>query len=391
MQYTEQLRQQIFDWTNDFSDITEEDVLEFLSTEESFLNFGELLTEFISDRMQNANVSPKEYLKKRADDQEIYFNKNTLNNWFSGKRPKKGDQSREHMYKIAFALHLSVDDTAELFQKVYYDKPFNMRSIREFLYYYSLKNSYSYAHADSLVQQAEESIAAGQETTIMTQLLITKAQEAEDDSAILEYIRQHPHNFQISSRSAISIKNELVRQILPDENEAALLKLGHTTESDVCSYIGKEISHIGDDMLAEYKNKSFSSISTMIDIIVGIDMVKTSDEIGKGLLRNTSLLAEIKNRFPSKHSFSTDNLPFEEMRKLIILLYSYRCWFDKQYHQRGWSLEEYIEELNAVLFDASLPTLYIGNPYDWMFMYCTMCEYPLDAFREIMAEALIPE
>jgi len=50
----------------------------------------------------------------------------------------------------------------------------------------------------------------------------------------------------------------------------------------------------------------------------------------------------------------------------------------------------FIEGLNDVLFKCGFSPLYAGNPYDWLFLYCSACtteDYtPLDRFRGIMAQ-----
>ena len=51
-------------------------------------------------------------------------------------------------------------------------------------------------------------------------------------------------------------------------------------------------------------------------------------------------------------------------------------------------LDDYIAEMNAVLNECGFSELYMGNPFDWMFLYCTLEDNPLDTFRGLLAEAL---
>ena len=44
--------------------------------------------------------------------------------------------------------------------------------------------------------------------------------------------------------------------------------------------------------------------------------------------------------------------------------------------------------MNAVLNECGFSELYMGNPFDWMFLYCTLEDNPLDTFRGLLAEAL---
>lgn len=126
----------------------------------------------------------------------------------------------------------------------------------------------------------------------------------------------------------------------------------------------------------------------MLTIIEGGDLVKTRNEQKKSVFRNANLPQEIKNRFPTKHTFTSVDPTFEELRKMVILLYSYILWFKIQYENENLDLDEYIERMNDILYDSGLQTLYYGNPYDWLFLYCTLSEMPLDVFRGIMTDAV---
>ena len=50
--------------------------------------------------------------------------------------------------------------------------------------------------------------------------------------------------------------------------------------------------------------------------------------------------------------------------------------------------DDYISQLDALLSETNLPLLYYGNPFDWLFMYCTATAQPLDTFQGILAEVL---
>ena len=81
---------------------------------------------------------------------------------------------------------------------------------------------------------------------------------------------------------------------------------------------------------------------------------------------------------------------YEEIRKIIILLYSYSVWYRVQYKGELYDFDEYVDDLNNVLFESNMPTLYAGNPFDWLFMACSAADRPLDMFRGILSEA-VPE
>ena len=54
-------------------------------------------------------------------------------------------------------------------------------------------------------------------------------------------------------------------------------------------------------------------------------------------------------------------------------------------------VQNYTEQLNALLNECGFSPLYYGNPYDWMFLYCTLSDAPLDVFRGMILEVLSEE
>lgn len=83
--------------------------------------------------------------------------------------------------------------------------------------------------------------------------------------------------------------------------------------------------------------------------------------------------------------------------KLIILLGSYKFWIElendiEEVYKKDKTevLEDYQYEIDDLLSSANLPLLYVGNAYDWMFLYCTVLykdSSPIEEFRDIMANA----
>jgi hypothetical protein len=51
-------------------------------------------------------------------------------------------------------------------------------------------------------------------------------------------------------------------------------------------------------------------------------------------------------------------------------------------------LDDYLAPLDALLFECGFSQMYPGNPYDWVFLFCSINSRPLDVFRGLMAEVL---
>ena len=143
----------------------------------------------------------------------------------------------------------------------------------------------------------------------------------------------------------------------------------------------------------EYKNRSGDSVNFLYSVITN---QASNDEHGtRTSFRNALLPKEIKQNFPQPSVFAEANPSYEEVRKLIILLFSYTAWYRMQFgkseYDKNYEYDVYYDELNNILFEANMPMLYAGNPYDWLFMRCAAEDNPLDAFRGILGEALSEE
>ena len=132
--------------------------------------------------------------------------------------------------------------------------------------------------------------------------------------------------------------------------------------------------------------KNTDSINFMYEIITGQSV--TGEKGTKTIFKNAELPKEIKINFPEAATFSKKEPNYDELRKMLIVLFSYWFWYNIQVKEETADIDDYTEQLNDLLFRAGLPAVYPGNPLDWMFCYCTLQDYPLDTFRTIIADVL---
>ncbi|MBQ8932672.1 MAG: hypothetical protein IJ061_00125 [Lachnospiraceae bacterium] len=400
MSYTENLEAQMFDlWGFDDEDETTEEVIKFLNQTDSFRSFGDGLKAVIRAKMpQDSQCSEKEFFITSAENRGIYFNRNTVNNWFAGKKPKKGSQSRKHMYLISFALDLDVKETISLFEKVYYEKGFYLRRIDEFVYYYCISRHLSIEHADRILNQITGESDNWKDVTLYTRQIQEELKDLTEEADVIDYINNHPHNFSMNNVTANKILDELLKEIRVTKEEKELY------QNDCIDYRNPKISYVMREIsLLSYstglndtdsgvvgKYKSITSIETMLDVITrGLTRGSAEEFSGKSIFKDSVFPQEISSRFPTKQSFSKKDSTFEELRKSIILLYSYKKWFDKQYLEIDCDIDDYRDEMNHLLFESGMPPLYAGNPFDWLFLYCTLNDRPLDLFRSVLEQGAI--
>lgn len=410
MEYTQKHEQMMFEMKLKEQDeeIYEEDILAYLDDKNVFMHFGDGLRRIIRKKIPEGYEGDEcTYLKDMAMEQNISFNRNTLKGWFDGKAPKKGDKDRERMFLICFSLRLNIEETAELFQKVYCDRTFNLRNYKEFIYFCCINNGWTYEHAAGLIEQIEFSQESS-DFTIYTQMMHGTAKELKCDQDIVKYVVENKHNFDIRNRTARRKLDELLGEVQGRKEEPERLKNGEI--NDQCSYIAQEcfknpmiwneIKNWDDCMNLSFNEKdtkekhtktSFFSISTMVNIIYGIDMVRARTEMEHSLIKNSNLPQAVKGRFPLSQTFSKKEPTSEEYRKMIILLYSYKFWILKSYSGMDIGFDEYRDGLDDILYEAYLQKLYIGNPFDWLFMYCTISDDSLSLFRTLIGEGLLTE
>lgn len=152
MDYTQQREDLI--WNVDSDGDEYQNVLRVLN--EDFRTFGESVTALMEKKASHEIERPIEYLRECCEHTGVPLedigSAGTLRNWFSGKiRPKKGEDSREKMFALAFALRLSIPETSELFHKAYLDRAFNQRNYRELIYYFCIGRGLSYGAVCRLV------------------------------------------------------------------------------------------------------------------------------------------------------------------------------------------------------------------------------------------------
>lgn len=160
--YTEQMEDALWQkWSEYDTDAECTSTIEFLNAEDGFRSFGEGLVALMQKKDQSMDIERGiTYLtaccRKNGVDEHEIGSKNTLKSWFrGGPRPKKGEDSRDAMFALAFALRFTPDETAELFHKVYLDRAFNFRNEKELIYYFCLANEKTWANAKRLIASIE--------------------------------------------------------------------------------------------------------------------------------------------------------------------------------------------------------------------------------------------
>lgn len=270
------------------------------------------------------------------------------------------------MFRIAFALELSTDETARLFRNALLDRAYNPRDYKEVIYYYCIKNAKEYQYAEKLIKlvhfQEEPT-----DVTIYTNNLILNLEEIHDDLELIEFININKHNFEMSN---IAAKKE-VKKLLEDAKGVANKERAKIESSSNYTY-----------------NKNKDSMNFLYETITACGVTGTGGT--RTIFKNAELPKEIKSSFPQPYIFAKENPTFEELRKEIILLFSYIFWInaDEQIDNASDIFDYYKDELDSLLYSVGFVPLYYGNPYDWLFLRCAFSERPIELFRDILGKVL---
>ena len=382
-----------------------------------FRTFGEGLRAIMKEKLNNDIEDPIKTLKNACQKAnvpitDIASKDETLTKWFGKRtkdgtwktgslRPKKSDDSRRRMFAFAFAMELSVEQTARLFHNVYLDRAFNCRDYKELIYYYCLDRHLSYADARALISCVsldDTSIPA--DKTVWTKQLEREALQSENTNDLLQYIYEHHHNFALKTQKAKAVMLELKKQasLIVSEQYVSIRekaagkkpkkrpkgKAG--TEAEVET---EEISPEYDDLLNSITyRKQITSNSNIYSVILDYkeDCKKWTTTLS---FKTSDFPKEFSSNFPQIKTMNGSANTFEELRKWIVLLASY-CFWEREKDICGF-YDKYEAEVNNYLREANLPELYYGHPFDWLFLFCSSTDQPLENFRAILHETIIDE
>ena len=375
--YTEQMEEALWQkWSDYDTDAEYASTIEFLNAEYGFRSFGDGLVALMQKKdpsmdTEKAIANLTACCKKNGVELSEIGSTNTLKSWFKGgPRPKKGEYSRDAMFALAFALEFSPDEAAELFHKVYLDRAFNFRNEKELVYYFCLANEKTWADAKRIISTIEHD-ADVYDATLHTAAIQTDVDKFSNESELLAYIKTHRHNME---QNNVTAKKQLDR-LLDQAKKYAV------EEADLPEHEGQ--------FDGSWKNEKTVSVNFMYALIT--DTTPSAKKGTTTVFKNARLPKEIKNRFPEAGSFSEKEPTYESIRKMIVMLFSYTFWYHVQWKQKDFDIEDYTEQLNALLNECGFSSLYYGNPYDWMFLYCTLSDAPLDVFRGMVSEVLNEE
>jgi hypothetical protein len=388
--YTEELYESIpeivrRDIENDYED---KEILEKINDPDFIRLFHKRLLSFYNNILGadfTADEAAKDLLRRANQKNISLLKRGTVNNWFSGSRtPDYGDDDRKRLFAVAFALELDVDQTARLFHKVFLDISFKIRSPREFIYLHCIYNKKPLSAAADLISRLDgfDGNETLNEQTEQTRFLLSFAVGDTDGNNLLDFIKTHPKNFSLSNTAAKKQLKTILDRLTGSADKPGL---AHQ------EYERRRLEKSDDkDDKDGFDGRTPASDDFLLYMIMDMDFAQRGNaDITP--IRDIFSRKEIYNQFPDKQTFSMPHPSSYVLRKEIILLKFYEYWVNNFLTgNKSGSYDGFVSHLNDILEnECGLSPLYLGNPYDWLFLYCSACgdEYytPLDRVRGMMA------
>lgn len=350
-----------------------------------FRSFNEAMDVFITEHgyMENIdNVENKStFIRDKFKKASIKVPRG-IKEWFTNHKRIERDTA----FQICFAFDLNIEQTNDFFRKVYFGRSFDCHTINEAIYYYCMSNNLHYNDALELIKESpKDSKCKFDENNkvLYTGTIIEQIKLFTDKNDLLSYFNTNIEQFGFNNATAAKYIKDIWNKI---------------SEIDGLAY--QESCLLTDNNEEKtWKNQSIWNIYIQI---LGLDkeMVcnKKYDRSLKHILSDNALLHPIAEAsFPDREGINSilngKHVSYERVRKILILLLFYKYWIELAIKNnapllsaKNGDAERCIANINNYLLSSGYSELYIGDPYDWIFLWAIEDDYPLSTFRFYMNE-----
>lgn len=366
-------------------------IAELLQVVQLFRPFSDAITEFISERDFDGDftdVDAKVKYIKTAFEKANMTPPRELREWFTAGQPIKRDTA----FLICFAFGLDGGETDEFFRRYYAkERSFNCHQVQEAVYYFCLNNGLSYAEAldiQTRVPLSKRSQKSGD--VVYTGSIIAELNDLETKEELVTYLTENIDKFSDSNVTAY----ERIRRLwaLAAGNGGLLMQER------------EKLPSILDDAATGEKSKLRSGNTGVKPWDAYLAILQLDKDDVKQLKAERSIRPILKklhddaqDSFPDRQGIDKilrgEHVSYERVRKWLVLLTFYTFWAQKAVKEGSYEAEpedakRCLTTMNQHLMDAGYPELYVGNPYDWIFLFASKSEEPLYVFRFIWNELL---
>ena len=364
---------------NCFEDFDAGEIVRQLKSNDGFRRFDDGLTQALITSGYSGDpesVPDKtKYLMGSITESGASITLPTIRNWLKGeKRPKCNAAGREIVFKLCFALRMSLDQTIRFFRKVYFDQPFNFRKPDECVYYYCFKNHLPYSESirlKQILEQRRKELDCSADYSGYTIDVKNRLDEIKNEAELIEYLALNIPDKSVYFQTA--------RVFISRMRETAIeyAKLENASFSN------------------QYSGRSGNGTDFLLEVIYSLSYKSK-------LFPDKDITELVRKNFPTKTEFSmalseNDNVTADLMRKCLILLLFYNTFVKLTLDNTDDPdiFERFYTESSLVLDECGFAPLYPLNPYDSIFLKIIAgtenCNNCLDSLRDLISQINDPD
>ena len=377
-----------------FDSISPEDegfIDELLGVAELFRPFSAAMDEFLLEQGFSGDIldiDAKTGFISGAFERSAMKPPRELRLWFSEDQPIERDTA----FQLCFAFGLDGTKTDEFFRHVLVgERSFDCHRVQEAIWYFCLNNGLTWADAQDILSRIPSPEGSEEETTVVyTGSILRELNRIGDRNELIRYLTDNVSHFNTNNATAYQMIrnrwNDLSRKGGWLEREYdRFLPLSKDPLSGGSGILktGPEGVRLWDAYLAIFQldKKQVSRLA--------------ADRSIRPILDRFHLA--VGDSFPDRQGISLilqgKHVSYKRVRKWLILLLFYIWWVRRALDRSGYTAEgpdpeRFLAFANKALTDAGYPELYIGDPYDWLFLYISQDLEPLRLFREVFNSLL---
>ena len=284
-------------------------------------------------------------------------------------------EKREIAFQFCFAFNLNLSECEEFFRTVCLQRGFDCHYMKEAIYYYCISNQLSYREALEMIERSPADIKGAidfKDEILFTESIVKEINRLKSKDEIIQFFHDNLEQFGYNNATAYKYIMDIWKRIQKPgglaEKERAFLfpQMGHSSVTKK-----RSVWDIYLQILGLY---DFDDDSSPLFVI-------NTKRTLKPILKNNDLLHPLaEDSFPDRQGLEAilrgEYKSNELVRKTIILLVFYKYWTNLavkkgtgSYHSSMEDANRCYAEIDRYLVDAGYPALYVGNPYDWIFLY----------------------
>ena len=345
------------------------------------LNVDEKVT-FITCKLKEAGVPVPRNIKK----------------WYSEHKRIE----RKTAFQLCFAFGLQVDEVNDFLRRVCLTRGFDCHDVEEVVYFFALKNRLSYADAMNILSKVliVKPDRMSKEDIVYTEFIAEEIDDIKTAEELILYLNENIDKFGYNNATSFEIIQSIWNDISKEDGIALREKKLLYVAFD------KDTNEEQEEKDTDKKRKERKRIDDSLWEIY-LQILGLSGSYADGIYKDRSIKAILKDNellhplaedsFPDRDGLNKilngEHVSYERVRKLLILLVFYKFWankalVNKHYYAEYSDLESCRFNINANLMDAGYPSLYPGNPYDFIILMCLNSDdrNPLITFRDYMQE-----